>query len=206
MTKIDIIELDEPGIDSIIDWYKQTDKSWLYCDSPVDPNHNYSQIKEGLKLILNSSRDSRKVDYYMIQLNYHNIGFAIVRQEDFEYFSDVKGISVGLDIINSDARGKGYGSSALRKLLLELKKDRRGINQIYLETLSYNEPMKKVAERIGFQQIKDNDLEEKYQRGFEEHIEDISRCLNKTPKELLSQKVYALLYMLDLANWPNVNF
>ena len=66
--------------------------------------------------------------------------------------------------------------------------------------------MKRVAERIGFQQIKYKELAEEYQKGFEEHIEDISRCLNKTPEELLSQKVYALLYMLDLANWQNVNF
>ena len=194
----------ESDIDCIVNWFKQPDRSWLYCDSPVDPNIDYSIFKEGLKQILNSSPESRKVDYYMIRLKYNNIGFAIVRQEDLEYFSEVKGISVGLDIINGNERGKGYGSIALRKLLLDLKKDRRGINQVYLETLSYNEAMKKVAERVGFKQIDSKELGTKYQRGFEEHIEDISRCLNKTPEELKNQKVFALLYMLDLGKWPNV--
>ena len=195
----------ESDIDCIVNWYKQPDKSWLYCDCPK--NDDYSGIERGLNYLLDmSSDDPQKVDYYLIEVDSYNIGFSIIRRS-FEYFKKFNGyFSIGIDIVNSDARGRGYGSSALRKILLEIKKDRPGVNQIYLETLSYNEPMKEVAERVGFQQINRKELGEEYQKGFEEHIEDISRCLKKTPEELKNQKVFALLYMLDLANWPNVNF
>ena len=90
------------------------------------------------------------------------IGFAIVRQ-GFEYFTDRTGFSVGIDIPEGDARNKGLGSVAVRKLLLKLKIDRPGINTVYLETLSYNVPIKRIAEKIGFRQIASKDVAAKYQ-------------------------------------------
>ena len=114
MTNIDIIKLDETGIVSIINWYKQPDKSWLYCDDPVYSD-NYD-IAMGLKYVLDLSfNHPDKIDYYLIEMNHNRIGFAIVRNV-LEYFKERDGVSVGINIINSDARGKGYGSTAIKKL------------------------------------------------------------------------------------------
>ena len=191
MQNINVFELNENEIGRIGKWYNQSDKGWLYCDDPA-----YRPSDEAT---------TDKIYYYLIEAKNpccHDIGFAIVRQ-GFEYYKENEGFSVGLDIPESDERNNGYGSIAVRKLLLKLKKDRPQINKIYLETLSYNAPMIKIAERIGFKQIKCKDVETKYQRGFEEHIDDISRCLKITTEELLGQKVCALLYELDLTNWSN---
>ena len=202
MQKIDISKLDKTGIDSIVRWYNQPDKSWLYCDCPI--NLDYSSIEEGLKYVLGlPHNDSQKINYYLIELEFRKIGFALVRQS-FDFFADFKGFSVGLDIPESDKRNRGYGSIALRKLLLKFKKDRPEENKIYLETLSYNTPMRSLAERMGFQRIDCKELGTEYQEGFNEHIDDISRCLSITREELLKEKVYALLYELDLTDWPNV--
>lgn len=204
MLDIEITKLYKSEIDKIVNWYNQSDKGWLYCD---DPSYTVCDIKSGLEYnYALAPDDPNKVHYYMIKLRNpycHKIGFAIVRQ-GFDHFTGYKGISIGLDITESDNRNKGCGSVAVRKLLWKLNKERPQIKKIYLETLSYNEPMKKIAEQVGFQLIDCKDVKADSQRGFEEHIDDISKCLNITTDKLLGQKVCALLYELDLANWPKV--
>lgn len=64
--------------------------------------------------------------------------------------------------------------------------------------------MQRVAEKVGFRQIASKDVEAKYQEGFEEHIDDISRCLKMPTEQLIGHKVCALLYELDLATWSSV--
>lgn len=203
MQSIDIYKISRSDIDIIVNWYNQDDKGWLYCD---DPDYKDSDIKSGLEYLYGLSPDDpKKIDYYLINLKDpqpHDIGFALVRK-GFEYFKEFQGFSVGIDITESDERNKGCGSIAVRKLLLKLKIDRSDIKKIYLETLSYNVPMQRVAKKVGFRQIASKDVEAKYQEGFEEHIVAISSCLNIPTVQLSGQKVYAILYELDLANWSN---
>ena len=188
MQDIEILELNGMEISRINKWYNQSDIGWLYCDDPSYPA---------------SDDNPEEIVCYIIKSDSpccHDIGFAIVRH-GFEHYKEYEGFSVGLDIPESDERNKGNGTIAVRKLLLKLKEDRPEIDKIYLETLSYNAPMIKTAERVGFRQIDCKDADAKFQRGFEMHIDDISRCLNIATEDLKGQKVSALLYELNLANW-----
>ena len=189
-------------------WYNQPDRSWLYCDCPsfdLPSSVVLDFIESQIDTSFDDLADNTKVKYYSINHNtYMMIGFAIIRKK-FDYFDNVPGYSIGLDIPKGEYRNNGFGAIAIRKFLYYLAKNQDiDIKEIYLETLSYNKPMQKVAEKLGFELIDQNELGTEYQNGFSNHIEEIADCLGTEVEELKKEKVNAMLYRIDLENWPNV--
>ncbi len=200
-------EINSSDVTKIVWWYNQPDKSWIYCDCPSD-HPDYSKVQQNIESQINTSfddlADENRVKFYSINYKYWTIGFAIIKKK-FEYFDNVPGYSIGLDIPDWKYRNKQYGTIAIRKFLYYLAKNQDiDIKEIYLETLSYNKPMQKVAEKLGFELIDQNELGTEYQNGFSKHIAEIADCLGTEVEELKKEKFNAMLYKIDLENWPNV--
>lgn len=154
-------ELREVDIKDDIRWntidtkWQLWDAPWEYDGSePRDWHKDIEREKDSLKYPKPMNRLHSRLEIYINDEKQTHIGSLCHYYIDksCEYTKEKERCTVGIDICDYNYWGKGLGTKAL-KLYIQYLFD-YGFTEVYTQTWSGNERMVKLAEKLGFKEIK----------------------------------------------------
>lgn len=157
--KIILRDTKESDIDDIIYW-NTVEKEWMLWDAPwiyeaedktdwaqyrinkrkqIQELKNHDDLRMRLELCINNEKQT-------------HIGYvsAYYINDQFKIDDNGNHLAIGMNICAPKYRRKGYGSNAYALYIHYLME--HGIQTIYTQTYSGNQPMIKMAEKLGFKE------------------------------------------------------
>ncbi len=151
----DMIEAD---IEDYVRWFT-TQTEWSDWDAPWEPIESDEETernswREYYEAVKNRPDDARRWKFE-IEWNGQHIGWvsAYYIDDRFEWVGKVEDgqtvhLALGIDICESDVRGRGIGTNALRAFMNYYFA--QGYSELYTQTWSGNTRMLRCAEKLGF--------------------------------------------------------
>jgi len=136
----------EDDIEDYIRW-TTTETEWGEWDAPWEDNDSNDFVERQRLAIKDIPQFYSKLE--IDDSSGQHIGWV----SSYNIDDSKEKIAVGIDIPPVGLRCKGYGESAL-SLFIAYLLNHRGINIVYTQTWSGNTPMLRLADKIGFVEIK----------------------------------------------------
>lgn len=156
-------DLSETDIEKRIYW-ETTETEWQLWDAPweyeglteVEKTHELSEYTDYLhmkaKRFENMPKDKKRYSFEVETKDRRYIGWvsSYSIDDDCAYTEKEGHCTIGIDIPDVSARGKGYAYQALCAFINYLYE--HGESEIFTQTWSGNERMMHIAEKIGFEE------------------------------------------------------
>lgn len=142
--KVVLRDMEESDIDDHILW--RTEKTeWMNWDAPwrnrASVDNQFRRRLEDKLLILSSDEVRLTFEICINDESCTHIGWLNTYAID-------NGLAIGIDLPDTNIRGKGYGTAALRLYIDYLFGN--GYDELYLQTWSGNERMIHITKKLGF--------------------------------------------------------
>lgn len=151
MEEIELNKFKNQDLKKIKEWYTNMTE-WKLWDAPWE-KVEYNEEKQK-KYRIQRTENFPCFEYEIIY-NKKHVGWisAYYMTDGFKYngFEKTNNIAIGIDIPDESVRGRGIGTTAIKKYLKYFK--RLGYTKIYTQTWSGNTRMIHVAEKLGFKEI-----------------------------------------------------
>lgn len=140
--KVRLTAIRESDIDTLISWDDDPEFMRMLISGPSYPRPEIAQREwwtERLK--------ARDQYHFAIRTQVHDAVIGTVHINEIEWPHGTAWLSIGIG--SREARGKGYGTEAMR-LALDFAFRNLNLHRIALSVFAYNEPAIRTYERLGF--------------------------------------------------------